>query len=246
VRALNDLFYRLNAAFATQRTFIADAAHSLKTPLAVLRIQLEHARNAGNDNDRALALEALSQGIERASRLVQQLLTLAKQEPNAPPGEAAQTVALDAVLREIVAEAVPLAQTRDIDLGVAEAQPIHLSIDLVGVRALLANLVDNAVRYSHPGGRIDASIAVEGSGARIEIIDDGPGIPLEERTRVFDRFYRGADAAGTGRGLGLAIAAEIAHRHGGNISLENGFAASAGGQVRTGLKVVVRLGELKR
>lgn len=245
-RALNELLSRLGAAFSTQRTFIADAAHALRTPLAVLRIQLETARNASSDADRRATLDALSLGIERASRLVQQLLILAKQEPGATPAEVTAITNLDALLREVIAEAIPLAQTKNIDLGVTEATPISLPVDVMGVRALIANLIDNAIRYSHEGGRIDASIAVDAVGARIEIADDGPGLLPEERDRVFDRFYRGAHALGTGSGLGLAIAKEIAHRHGGSISLEDGLAGTPDNKSRVGLKVVVRIGPLRK
>jgi two-component system OmpR family sensor kinase len=245
-RALNELLDRLGAAFSTQRTFIADAAHALRTPLAVLRIQLETARNASSDAVRGTTLDALSLGIERASRLVQQLLILAKQEPGAASAEVTSTSNLDALLREVIAEAIPLALTKNIDLGVTDATPISLPVDVLGVRALIANLIDNAIRYSNHGGRIDASIAADAIGARIEITDDGPGISQEERGRVFDRFYRGDHAAGTGSGLGLAIAREIAHRHGGSISLEDGLSSTPGNKSRVGLKVVVRLGPLRR
>lgn len=244
VRALNDLLSRLSTAFSAQRIFIADAAHSLRTPLAALRIQLETTRSASTPEDRNVALDALSLGIERSSRLVQQLLTLARQEPGALSIEAAAIERLDAVLREVVAEAVPLAQQKGIDLGVTEAEDVSLSVDGTSIRALMANLIDNAVRYSSKGGRIDASIASDPIGARIEIVDDGPGIPAEERARVFDRFYRGATNAGTGSGLGLAIAAEIVRRHGGTISLEDGLASAQGKKSRSGLKVIVRLGNL--
>lgn len=245
-RALNDLLDRLNKASALQQTFIADAAHALRTPLAVLRVQLETARSAPSEATRGSAMNALSTGIERASRLVQQLLTLAKQEPGAVSSELAAPTSLDALLREVIAEAVPLAQAKNIDLGVTEAEPVSLSVDAMSVRALIANLVDNAIRYSHRGGRIDASIAVDPIGARIEITDDGPGIPEEERARVFDRFYRGMGAAETGSGLGLAIAMEIAQRHAGLVVLEDGFAATSDRHSRTGLKVIARLGNLKR
>lgn len=244
VNALNDLLNRLSTAFSNQRIFIADAAHSLRTPLAVLRIQLETAKRALTDKDRNAALDALSLGIERSSRLVQQLLILARQEPGALAVEAASAESLDAVLREVVAEAVPLAQVRGIDLGVTEAMPISLLVDITSVRALIANLVDNAVRYSFQGGRIDASISIDPIGARIEIVDDGPGIAVEERSRVFDRFYRGVGTAGAGSGLGLAIAAEIARRHGGAISLEDGLGTTQNKKSRSGLKVIVRLGNL--
>lgn len=245
-RALNDLLDRLNEASALQRTFIADAAHALRTPLAVLRVQLETARSAPGEAARSAAMSALSTGIERASRLVQQLLTLAKQEPGAVSGELAVPTRLDALLREVIAEAIPLAQAKNIDLGITDAAAVMLSVDAVSVRALIANLIDNAIRYSHRGGRIDASIAADPIGARIEITDNGPGIPEEERGRVFDRFYRGTGAAETGSGLGLAIAKEIAQRHAGGVSLEDGFATTAGRNARVGLKVIARLGNLQR
>ena len=244
VRALNELLLRLTEALSTQRTFIADAAHSLRTPLAALRIQLESVRKAGDDQERQAGLESLSLGIDRASRMVQQLLTLAHQEPGARPVEVARPAALDAILREVVAAAIPLAKARGIDLGVTEAEPVSLRVDISAIRALLDNLIDNAVRYSAPGGRVDTAITAGPAGARIEIIDDGPGIPQAERRRVFDRFYRGEGASGTGSGLGLAIAAEIAQRHNGRITLEDGFPSASHQDSRPGLRVIVDLGEL--
>lgn len=242
VTALNDLLSRLSAAFQTQRTFIADAAHALRTPLAVLRIQLETAKMAQTSTERDTALDALSLGIERASRLVQQLLTLARQEPGAMHTAPTHAVSLDAILREVVAEAVPLARAKNIDLGVTHAAEISLHVDAPSVRALIANLVDNAVRYSDNGGRVDASIQSDPIGARIEITDNGPGIPQEERARTLDRFYRGIGASGTGSGLGLAIASEIAQRHSGSIALSDGH---PGADSQPGLTVTVSLGNLK-
>jgi two-component system OmpR family sensor kinase len=223
VSALNDLLGRLRAALERERAFMADAAHELRTPLTALHLQMGMLARASGDDERAAAMETLSAGVQRAIRLVEQMLALARQEPRAEAQRVA--VRLDDLAREVVAELVPLADAGRIDLGVSAAQPASVHGDPDALRTLLRNLVDNAVRYSPAGGRVDVSVeeaAGDARGARLTVSDDGPGIPDAERARVFDRFYRRAGTAPPGSGLGLSIVTTIAAGHGATIALTDG------------------------
>jgi two-component system OmpR family sensor kinase len=203
---------------------MADAAHELRTPLTALHLQMGMLARASSEAERAAAMETLSAGVQRAIRLVEQLLSLARQEPRAQ-GERVP-VRLDELAREVVAELVPLADAGRIDLGVSTAQPVSVRGDPDDLRTLLRNLVDNAVRYSGAAGRVDVSVeevpAGDGAMARLTVSDNGPGIPPEERERVFDRFYRRAGATPPGSGLGLPIVRSIAEAHGISLTLADG------------------------
>lgn len=233
VAALNDLLARLTSALERERAFIADAAHELRTPLTALHLQLGALTRAGSDAERTEATERLSAGVQRSIRLVEQLLSLERQEPRAEPVHG--RIALDELAREVVAELVPLADARGIDLGIADAHSASIEGDRESIATLIRNLVDNAVRYTASGGRVDVSVAApEASGqpVSVKVADNGPGIAPEERARVFDRFYRHPDAQAAGSGLGLAIVKAIADAHRARIEL----AAGEGGQ---GLTVTV-------
>lgn len=216
VNALNDLLARLDVALRVQRQFTADAAHELRSPLTALQLQLELAQRATTDADRSRALTQLGAGIQRGNRLVQQLLTMARLDPNAPlkPNVA---VALDTLARTVVAEFAQQALSRNIDLGVERCDAVSVLGDSDGLEVLLGNLVDNAIRYTAAGGRIDVNLWRDGDTAVLDVADSGRGIPLAERERVFDRFYRGEGATVTGTGLGLAIVRTIAERHSGTV-----------------------------
>jgi two-component system OmpR family sensor kinase len=233
VQSLNGLLKRLERALETQRAFVADAAHELRTPLTALRLQAQIAERASDQVERSEAIGNLKQGVERASHLVQQLLTLAREE-GLPSQDAAAAVRLDELARDVVAGYAPLAQARGVDLGLSRVEAVAASGGAAALRALLSNLVDNAVRYTPAPGRVDVSVYREGAQAVLEVSDTGPGIPREERTRVFDRFYRRAGDGPDGSGLGLAIVKQIVEHHRGKIALED---AADGG----GLKVVVSL-----
>lgn len=219
--ALNDLLGRLKHALAVQRDFVADAAHELRTPLTALRLQVQLAERASDAQERAAAFAHLRQGLDRATHLVEQLLTLARQEPDAGQRPLA-SIDLGALAREVVAERAPLAEARGLDLGVARCDAVSLLADREGLRAMLANLVDNAVRYTPAGGKIDVSAYHETGQPVLEVVDNGPGIPKEERERVFNRFYRRAGAEGEGSGLGLAIVKNVAERHRARVILADG------------------------
>ncbi|HTL91065.1 MAG TPA: ATP-binding protein, partial [Steroidobacteraceae bacterium] len=220
VRALNDLLGRLRAALERERAFMADAAHELRTPLTALHLQMGMLARASSEAERESAMGTLSAGVQRAIRLIEQMLALARQQPRAESPRV--PVRLDELAREIVAELVPLADAGRIDLGVAAAQPATVAADNEALRTLLRNLVDNAVRYTPPGGRVDVTVESTAAGPRLTVTDDGPGIPPDERMRVFDRFYRRAGTSPTGSGLGLAIVKAIADAHGASVTLGNG------------------------
>ena len=224
VAALNDLLVRLRGALARERAFMADAAHELRTPLTALHLQMGMLARASGESERTAAMSTLAAGVQRAIRLVEQLLALARQEPRAETQHS--PVRLDELAREIVAELVPLADARHVDLGVAAAQPATVEGDADALRTLLRNLVDNAVRYTPSGGRVDVAVAAPApgalSGTRLTVSDDGPGIPAEERARIFDRFYRRPGTEPPGSGLGLAIVKAIAEAHGARVTLADG------------------------
>lgn len=232
VGSLNDLLRRLERALETQRDFVADAAHELRTPLTALRLQAQLAARAASDGERHDALGSLGRGVERANHLVQQLLTLAREEGQ-PPGAPTSRVQLDEIAREVVALQAPLAHDRGIDLGLARAEAACVAGQAPALRTLLANLVDNALHYTPGPGSVDVAVWSEGSSAVLEVCDTGPGIPASERARVFDRFYRRAGSAPGGSGLGLAIVKRIVEHHGGAIELED--------SAPCGLRVTVRL-----
>jgi two-component system OmpR family sensor kinase len=216
VGSLNDLLARLERALDRERAFIADAAHELRTPLAAVGLQLQVLERVSAGAEREQALERLKAGVQRAARLVGQLLDLARQDDAADRRTA--RVDLAAVAREVVLEQAQQAEARRIDLGL-EGAAAEVEGDAEGLRVALGNLVDNAIRHSPHGGRVDVRVRTDGADVVAEVVDSGPGIPPAERERVFDRFHRGESAAGSGGGLGLAIVREIATRHGATVEL---------------------------
>ncbi|HEV2042922.1 MAG TPA: ATP-binding protein [Casimicrobiaceae bacterium] len=223
VGALNDLLSRLSHTLDAQRAFVADAAHELRTPLTAVHLQAQLAERATTDTERAAALAELKGGLERATRLVEQLLTLAREEPGVS-ATAASTVDLAALAREVIADLAPLAGARGIDLGLSSAATSVLSGDPDALRTLISNLVDNAIRYTPAGGRVDVALSDDAGRTALTVRDSGPGIAIEDRERVFDRFYPGSGAGGIrGSGLGLAIVKRIAERHGASVELGTGI-----------------------
>jgi two-component system OmpR family sensor kinase len=221
VGALNDLLGRLGAALERERGFMADAAHELRTPLTALHLQMGTLARATNETERADAMEKLSAGVQRAIRLVEQLLSLARQEPRAESVRI--RLGLDDLVRDAVAEMVPLADARKIDLGISSSQPVYVMGEPDALRTLVRNLVDNAVRYTPAGGRVDLSVQEP---AVLRVVDSGPGIAPDQRQRVFDRFYRLPGTSPPGSGLGMAIVKTIADTHGATIELDSGPAGA--------------------
>ena len=222
--SLNALLARLDDALNAQRRFTADAAHELRTPLAALKLQVELAERAPDAAARASALAELERGVDRASHLVEQLLAMARLEPEALAKNFA-ACDLVAIAKEGIVARTALAAEKRIDLGLARAMSVPVRGDAASLSMLLANLLDNALRYTPEGGRIDVAIDDDAGHAVLSVADTGPGIPMAEREQVFDRFHRGANVADArdagGSGLGLSIVKRIADAHRAVITLED-------------------------
>jgi two-component system OmpR family sensor kinase len=220
IQELNLLFRRLRLAFDAQRHFVADAAHELRSPLAALKLQMQALGRSGNDAARELAMSRLAAGIERATHLVEQLLVLARQQSSAAGGTPTEALDLLEVVRIELADASHAAQARTIDLGIAHADEAPIDGHREALRILVRNLLDNAVRYTPPGGTVDVELRRSDGTITLSVDDSGPGIAPHERARAFDRFYRGAEPRSTGSGLGLAIVKAIADLHGAQVSMD--------------------------
>ena len=210
---LNLLFERLRQAFDSQRVFVADAAHEMRSPLAALKIQLQGLQRAPDDPTRELAIRRLAAGIDRAGHLVDQLLALARQEASVAEGVQLAPIDLAQPGFLAISDTLASAQARQIDLGVHRAESVTMPGNAEALRILVRNLLDNGVKYTPAGGTVDLSVHPSGDGALVTVEDSGPGIPEQDRSRVLDRFYRASGASSTGSGLGLAIVKSIADMH---------------------------------
>ena len=220
VRELNLLFGRVRQAFDAQKSFVADAAHELRSPLAALKLQAQGLQRAPDDAAREVAVSRLTAGIDRATRLVEQLLILARQQASVAAGVKAEPVSLPELARLSIADVAPAAQARRIDLGLAHADEGRITGHPEALRILLRNLLDNAVKYSPGGGTLDVEVRREAQALVVSVQDSGPGIPEPDRERVLDRFYRVTGTQTTGSGLGLAIVKSIAELHGAQLTLD--------------------------
>ena len=221
VEEVNQLMQRLGKTLDFQNRFIADAAHQLKTPVAGLKAQIEMGLRESDPERLHHSLAQLYVGADRLSRLVRQLLALARNEPGATDAVQLQALDLNAFALDLSMEWVPQALKAGVDLGFDGGSPVMIDADPDRLRELVNNLIDNAVRYSHRGGRITVAVSsAEDGRGRLSISDDGPAIPVEERTRIFERFHRLLGSNVDGSGLGLAIVSEIATLHGASITLE--------------------------
>ncbi len=225
VESINALLARLRGAFSAQRAFVADAAHELRSPLTALNLQLQLLRRSTDEASRNEALASLAAGIERAVHLVAQLLTLARTEPGGPQAPRVATD-LAETTRQAVADMVPLADAKSIHLSLAAPGRYTVDGDAAALRILVRNLVDNALRYTPSGGRVELTLSAPSGPIVMTVDDSGPGIPAHERDRVFDRFYRratsdSASLADSGSGLGLAIVRSVAERHRASIELSD-------------------------
>lgn len=234
VQAINRLLARVAQAMAVQRRFVADAAHELRTPLTALSLQAERLDALGLPEPAAERLRALHGGLQRTRQLVQQLLTLARMQQ--APALPAQPVLVQRVFQRVVEDLLPLAEARRIDIGVSGDAQVPLRVDETALVVLVKNLVDNALRYTPEGGRVDLSARRDVQGVTLQVDDTGPGIPEAARERVFDAFYRGLGEDTEGSGLGLSIVRTISEQMGAVVSL-----ADAGGPPGApGLRVQVR------
>lgn len=225
VQSINGLMARLATAFSAQRRFLADAAHELRTPVTALRLQLQWLERSRDEGERQQAVADLRAGIDRSQRVIEQLLQVARSEPD---GEVLRREAVD--LAELVRSTVAASSTKaghlGLDLGADAPMPVLVDGDAAQLSVLLDNLVENALRYTPRGGVVDVVAHASGGQAVLRVVDDGPGIPQAERERVFDRFYRCETAPEQasdrgGSGLGLAIVKAIAERHGARIELRD-------------------------
>ena len=234
--ALNSLMGQFEAALTAQRTFVADAAHELRSPLTALKLQLQVAERAASEAERRVALARLHERLDRSTHLVRQLLSLARHEA-ALTASQLHTVDLGQLLEAAVADHSALADSRDIDLGVLETPfacaSVLVQADPDGLQVLLNNLIDNALRYTQRGGRVDLQSAVEGGRPLLRVSDNGPGVPRQHHARLFDRFFRPDGNDAWGCGLGLSIVRHIAEHHRADIALAEGAAGR-------GLQVTVR------
>lgn len=220
--AINELMQRLDAALRSQRLFVADAAHELRTPVAALRLQLQLLERAADAASRARAAAELRGGIDRSQRLIEQLLALSRTEPDVASASMDE-VDLGEVVRSVVGQRSAEAERRRIDLGAVTQGAVAVRGNRQQLETMLGNLVDNAVAYAPDASTVDAVAAHVGGHPALLVTDAGPGIDERERTRVFDRFYRGEslcdDHKPPGSGLGLAIVKAIADRHGAHVVL---------------------------
>jgi two-component system sensor histidine kinase TctE len=223
IQAINQLMARVRDTLAGQRRFIADASHQLRTPLAVLRTQAELALHQEELGPIKAAVAQLRDRSQATSHLVNQLLSLARAEPASEGVSATALVDLTSVAREACSALVPEALRRQIDLGFDGSQPAFIRGQAYLLREMIANLVENAMRYGAPQGTVTVMVTLWDSGSVTLVVeDDGPGIPEHERAQVFERFYRIPGSPGEGAGLGLSIVREIARAHGAPVELLNG------------------------
>lgn len=224
IEAVNDLLQRLKQIMESQKRFIADAAHQLRTPFAGLKTQAELALR---ETDPALVRHALHQilaSAERCSHLVNQLLSLARNEPGGHIYSSFETLELNRVAKEAAMSWVPEALKKNIDLGFeGSSQVLPVRGDTIGLQEMIGNLLDNAIRYTPPGGTVTLRVSYEEGGAVLRVEDNGPGIPEEQRGQVFERFYRILGSGQVGSGLGLAIVREVANLHEARVSLGAGM-----------------------
>ena len=222
ITALNSLLARLKQAFTSQRAFVADAAHELRSPLTALKLQLQLLGNAPDDAAKKQALDQLNQGVDRSSHLIEQLLIAAQTDP-ADTQIQLQSINLAELTRQTIADLFPIAQSRELQLELAAPEQLLIPADEARLSILIRNLIDNAIRYTPNGGQVHASVVHHGQGVELLVEDSGPGIALSDRERVFSRFYRlnNHPSQQTGSGLGLSIVKNIVDQHGAQIRLDS-------------------------
>jgi two-component system, OmpR family, sensor histidine kinase TctE len=246
VASVNDLLLRLQDSVATQKRFLADAAHQLKTPLAGLRMQADLAQREGTSTDELKqSLRQIGRSSVRATHTVNQLLALARAEGSGS-SLSRQPCDLARLTMDVVRDCVPRAMDKQIDLGFEGAQPGTLGVSVMGnptlLKEMVRNLLDNAINYTPSSaaqpGVITARVLVDHFGhvALLQVEDSGPGIPSAERERVFEPFYRALGVEADGSGLGLSIVKEIARQHQASVSVEE----TREGHVPPGARFTVR------
>ena len=231
IRSLNDLLGRLDRALKVEREFIADASHELRSPVTALQLQLELLESTSGESERAELIADIRQGVNRVSRLIEQILTLARLDPDY--GGQSETIRLHEFTKAIYEELQPQAAAKSIRFTLNAASPASIIGDATSLRALLRNLVDNAIRYTPVNGAVSIELRTSDDSSEIAITDSGPGMPEDVRCKAFARFYRGDNVPEiTGTELGLAIAHRAAERLYARLTLEDG-------RTGTGLSAVV-------
>lgn len=226
IESINRMIERLSVLVNAERKFIADAAHELRSPISAMQLQIDNLRAAPPDQYRE-RFDELQRGVARTGSLVSQLLGLARAEIGGAQ-RAIEEIALTRLVPEVLADLLPLADARGVDLGVERLDQASVRATEGDLRVLIKNLIDNAIRYVHAGGRVDISVLRDAQKVTIEVIDDGPGIAESDLPHVFDRFFRAANNDVEGSGLGLAIAQTLAQSYGGRVTLENRNDAQSG------------------
>ena len=221
INALNHLFELVGRTLDFERRFTADAAHELRSPLAALKTHVQVALNAQTDAGRDQALRQAVTGVDRATRLIEQLLTLARVDPVTSVG-AKSKFDLRGIVKECLARLAPMGMEKNIDVALAQGTACWVSGDEYMLEVLARNLIDNAIRYTPAGGTVEVSVSEKTGQVFLDVTDNGSGIPPEERSKVFGRFYRILGTGKSGSGLGLAIVERIARAHGATISLTDG------------------------
>ena len=236
ITSINGLLARMRLLMDQHRRFVADAAHELRTPITALSLQAENLDLVALPEVARERVAALKKGMHRTKHLLEQLLALARHEAT-PSGPAEMPLAaLDCVAKEVVADLLPEALDRGIDLGFALVEPLTVRSEPVMLAAIIRNLLDNALRFTPRGGTIDIGVYREDDVAILQVEDTGPGIASTDMDQIFEPFFRGSRPEGEGTGLGLSIVKRIVDSLGGGIALEN-----IAGTGRSGLRVTVRL-----
>ncbi len=235
IGSINGLLQRTRLLMDQQRRFVADAAHELRTPITALSLQAENLGSVELPTGARDRVAALRQGIGRTRHLLEQLLALARQDAGQADAATMPVVKLDDVAKEVVAELLPEAASRGIDLGFARVEQAAVRGEVVMLAAMFRNLLDNALRFTPQGGRIDALVYRESDMAILEVRDSGPGVAPDEIGRIFEPFFRGQRPEGDGVGLGLSIVKRIVDRLGGSIETVKIV------EGRTGLHIRVKL-----
>lgn len=217
--SINRMSKRLSLCRKAERDFVANAAHALRTPVAAIQLQIANLYDAPPEQH-SERLEELQRGISRVASLTRQLLGLAHAD-SGPVARALADVSLPQAVSNVIAELLPLAIRRGVDLGVGALQPVVVPVAYDDLQILLKNVIDNAIRYSPSGARVDIGVFREGDVAVVEIVDDGPGIAAAELETIFERFQRGTAAREPGGGLGLSIVKAVATNYGGHVTLTN-------------------------
>ncbi len=218
IHAINRLLQRINLMNESQRRFIADAAHELRSPLTALSLQAQNIERTGSYAISKERLVPLKDGLERSRHLINQLLDLVRQQASTT---SQVPVDLSTVAMSVIEELMPIADAKNMDFGLSLDQPARIDADAGAIQLLLRNAAENALRYTPDGGEVTIRIGIENNHAILEVIDTGPGIPEAEFDRVFEAFYRLPDNTQVGSGLGLAIARSIADQFNASITLRN-------------------------